>query len=116
MSQKLFEDLGFSPQRAAALNLKADLHSRIVKVAGRFTQRELQSKLGTSQPRVSDLLRGKMGKFSLDTLVLYAELLGLHIEIKTSESGKQARTRGAAAGADFVLCSGAPHKKNKAAR
>lgn len=59
MSQKLFEDLGFSPQEAAALKLKADLNTRIVKAAAGYTQQELRKRLGTSQPRVSDLLRGK---------------------------------------------------------
>jgi predicted XRE-type DNA-binding protein len=92
MGSKLFEDLGFSPEQAAALKLKADLNTRIVKAAAGYTQQQLQAKLGTSQPRVSDLLRGKMNKFSLDTLVLYAELLGLHTEIKTT------RKRWAAAG------------------
>jgi hypothetical protein len=43
-----------------------------------------------------------MAKFSLDTLVLYAELLGLRTEIKTTEAKKQGRTRGAAAGAPLV--------------
>jgi predicted XRE-type DNA-binding protein len=102
MSQKLFEDLGFSPQEAAALKLKADLNTRIVKAAAGYTQQELLHKLGTSQPRVSDLLRGKMAKFSLDTLVVYAELLGLRTEIKTTEVKKHARSRGAAAGARLV--------------
>ncbi len=102
MSQKLFEDLGFSPHEAAALKLKADLNTKIVKAAAGYTQQELQSKLGTSQPRVSDLLRGKMAKFSLDTLVVYAELLGLRTEIKTTGPRKQARTRGAAVGVHFV--------------
>ncbi|MGA2022396.1 MAG: XRE family transcriptional regulator [Candidatus Sulfotelmatobacter sp.] len=100
MSQKLFEDLGFSPQEAAALKLKADLNTRIVKAAAGYTQQELRDMLGTSQPRVSDLLRGKMSKFSLDTLVVYAELLGLRTEIKTTK--RQARTRGVAAGAQCV--------------
>ena len=102
MSQKLFEDLGFSPQEAAALKLKADLNTKIVKAAAGYTQQELQSKLGTSQPRVSDLLRGKMAKFSLETLVVYAELLGLRTEIRTMGPKKQARTRGAAAGLQSV--------------
>ncbi len=102
MSQKLFEDLGFSPQEAAALKLKADLNTKIVKAAAGYTQRELQNKLRTSQPRVSDLLRGKMAKFSLDTLVVYAELLGLRTEIKTTGLRKNARTRGAAAGLHTV--------------
>jgi predicted XRE-type DNA-binding protein len=92
MSSKLFEDLGFSPEQAAALKLKADLNTRIVKAAEGYTQEQLRAKLGTSQPRVSDLLRGKMSKFSLDTLVVYAELLGLRTEIKTS------KRRGAAVG------------------
>jgi predicted XRE-type DNA-binding protein len=80
------------------LKLKGDLNTRIVKAAAGYTQQELQSRLGTSQPRVSDLLRGKMAKFSLDTLVLYAELLGLRTEIRTTEKKKQSRTRGTAAG------------------
>ena len=91
MAQNLFEEIGFSPAEAAALKLKADLNTKIVKAAARYTQQELQNKLGTSQPRVSDLLRGKMSKFSLDTLVLYAELLGLRTEIRTTQPKKYVR-------------------------
>jgi predicted XRE-type DNA-binding protein len=99
MTRNLFEDLGFSPERAAALKLKADLHTKIVKVASRYSQRELQNILQASQPRISDLLRGKMSKFSLEMLVFYAERLGLETSIKT-----HARTRGASAGiANFAL-------------
>ena len=103
MTRSVFEDIGFSPQEAAALKLKADLNTKIVKAAAGYTQQELQSKLGTSQPRVSDLLRGKIAKFSLDTLVVYAELLGLRTEIKTTEARKRPRTRGAAAGMPGLL-------------
>jgi predicted XRE-type DNA-binding protein len=99
MSRNLFEDIGFSPEKAAALKLKADLHTKIVKAASRHSQRELEKILQTSQPRISDLLRGKMSKFSLDMLVEYAELLGLETSIKT-----RARTRGASANtADLSL-------------
>ena len=99
MTHKLFEDLGFSPQKAAVLRLKADLHTKIVKAASRYSQSELEKILQTSQPRISDLLRGKMSKFSLDMLVVYAEQLGLETSIKT-----HVRTRGASAGvANFVL-------------
>jgi predicted XRE-type DNA-binding protein len=83
MSSELFEDIGFSSAQAAALKLKADLNTKIAKAAAGYTQQQLQARLGTSQPRVSDLLRGKMSKFSLDMLVVYAELLGLQTEIKT---------------------------------
>jgi predicted XRE-type DNA-binding protein len=94
MGKNLFEDLGFSPEEAAALKLKADLHSKVVKSAARYSQKQLQTILDEPQPRVSDLLRGKMSKFSLEMLVIYAEKLGLRTEIKT----KRVRSRGAAAG------------------
>ena len=94
MAKNVFEDLGFSPEEAAALKLKADLHSKVVKSAARYSQKQLQTILDEPQPRVSDLLRGKMSKFSLEMLVIYAEKLGLRTEIKT----KKVRSRGAAAG------------------
>ena len=99
MAKNLFEDLGFSPEEAAALKLKTDLHTKIVKCAARYSQKQLQTVLDESQPRVSDLLRGKMSKFSLETLVIYAEKLGLRTEIRT----KKARSRGAAAGLSVVF-------------
>jgi predicted XRE-type DNA-binding protein len=94
MAKDVFGELGFSPEEAAALKLKTDLHTKVVKVAARYSQRQLQTILEESQPRVSDLLRGKMSKFSLEMLVIYAEKLGLRTEIKT----KKVRSRGAAAG------------------
>ena len=94
MTHKLFEDLGFSPDKAAALKLKTDLHTEIVKAASRYSQGELEKILQTSQPRISDLLRGKMSKFSLDMLVLYAERLGLETSIKTHVTNPGSNRRG----------------------
>src|SRR5258707_13749537 len=93
MGKNVFENLGFSPEEAAALKLKTDLHSDVVKRAARYSQKQLQTILDEPQPRVSDLLRGKISKFSLEMLVIYAEKLGLRTEIRT-----KARSRGAAAG------------------
>jgi predicted XRE-type DNA-binding protein len=99
MGKNLFEDLGFSPEEAAALKLKADLHSKVVKSAARYSQKQLQTILDEPQPRVSDLLRGKMSKFSLEMLVIYAEKLGLRTEIKTRQiKTRKVQSRGAAAG------------------
>jgi predicted XRE-type DNA-binding protein len=102
MTKNVFEDLGFSPEEAAALKLKTDLHTKIVKSAACYSQKQLQTLLDESQPRVSDLLRGKMSKFSLEMLVIYAEKLGLRTEIRTTK----ARSRGAAAGLALILCWG----------
>lgn len=99
MAKNLFEDLGFSPEEAAALKLKTDLHTKVVKAAAGYSQRQLQTILDEPQPRVSDLLRGKMSKFSLEMLVIYAEKLGLRTEIKT----RKGRSRGAAAGMAVTL-------------
>lgn len=103
MTSKLFEDLGFSPEESAALKLKTDLHTKIVKRSGRYSQQELQTILHASQPRISDLLRGKMSKFSLEMLVIYAEKLGIHTRIKTTQAKKPAPARGAAAGISLML-------------
>lgn len=103
MSRNVFEDLGFSPEEAVTFKIKTDLYSKIVRRASRYNQQELQEILSTTQPRISDLLRGKMSKFSLEMLLIYAQKLGLRAEIKTAEAKKQVRSRGAAAGiAHFV--------------
>jgi predicted XRE-type DNA-binding protein len=81
--RNVFDDLGFSPEESAALAMKAELHSRIVLCAKNYSQSELQAILGETQPRVSDLLRGKISKFSLDALVGYAAALKMRPEIKT---------------------------------
>jgi len=79
----VFDALGFSQEEAAALTMKAELHSKIVRIAKQFSRSELEEMLDEPQPRVSDLLRGKISKFSLEALVNYAEALHMRPEIKT---------------------------------
>jgi len=83
MKSNVFEQIGFSPEEAAALKMKSELHSRIVKAIKKrgYTQADLQKRLDESQPRVSNLMTGKIAKFSLETLITYAEALGLHPQI-----------------------------------
>ena len=83
--RSVFDDLGFSPREAAALRMKAELHSKIIRSAKNHSQSELARMLDESQPRISDLLRGKISKFSLETLVSYAEALHMRPEIRTHE-------------------------------
>jgi len=40
---------------------------------------------GVTQPRVSDLMRGKINLFSLDSLVNMATVAGLHVEMRVRE-------------------------------
>ena len=81
--RNVFDDLGFSSEEAAALTMKSELHSKIIRYAKHYSQTQLQQMLKEPQPRVSDLLRGKIAKFSLETLVNYAEALNMRPEIKT---------------------------------
>jgi predicted XRE-type DNA-binding protein len=79
----VWEALGFSPQEAANLEARADLMrqiEKIVKSAG-WTQSIAAKRCGVSQPRVNDLLRGKIDKFSIDALVNMAASLGQKIQL-----------------------------------
>jgi predicted XRE-type DNA-binding protein len=49
-----------------------------------WSQSETAQRLGVTQPRVSDLMRGKINLFSLDALVNMVSAAGLHVEMQVS--------------------------------
>jgi predicted XRE-type DNA-binding protein len=79
-SGNVFSDLGFDPAEAAVLKLRADLMLKIKQhlLDRKINQTEAAKLLQVSQSRVSDLMKGKFNKFSLDMLAKLAERLGLH--------------------------------------
>jgi len=83
----VFDQLGFSRKEATALGIKSALHRKIIRYAKNrnYSQAQLVKILREPQPRVSDLLRGKIAKFSLEALVNYAEALDMRPEIKIHE-------------------------------
>lgn len=78
-SGNVFIDLGFDEAQAQLLTMRADLMMHLEQriKARKLTQVAAAELLGVSQSRVSDLMRGKSEKFSLDMLVLFAAKLGL---------------------------------------
>jgi len=50
-----------------------------------WTQSEAAQRFGVTQPRISDLMRGRINRFSLDTLVNMVSAAGLHIDMKIAE-------------------------------
>lgn len=79
-SGNVFLDLGFPPEEAALLAMRADLMAKLrltIDEKG-WTQAEAAKVLGIAQSRVSDLVRGKWEKFSLDMLITLASRAGLH--------------------------------------
>ena len=64
-SGNVFLDIGFAPDEVNNLMLRSQLMSRVREAAQGATQREAAKLLGITQPRLNDLLRGKIDKFSL---------------------------------------------------
>jgi len=85
-SGNAFADLGFSPEEAAILQMRADLMAQVRKViqTKKLTQAKAAKLLGVSQSRVSDLVRGKWEKFSLEMLITLATRAGIRVHIKTA--------------------------------
>jgi len=83
-SGNVFIDLGYSPDEAAILQMRADLIADLRKFikAKRLTQAKAAEILGVSQSRVSDLIRGKWEKFSLEMLITLATKAGMRITLK----------------------------------
>ncbi len=80
----VFLDLGFSPEEATILAMRAQLMEELrIKIREmEWTQAEAAKVLGISQSRVSDLIRGKFEKFSLDMLITLATRAGKKVELK----------------------------------
>ncbi|MDX8535567.1 XRE family transcriptional regulator [Mesorhizobium sp. VK25A] len=77
-----------TPAEAENMKLRATLMMALEKHirAKGWMQAEAAQRLGVTQPRVSDLLRGKINLFALDTLVNMAVAAGLHVEVRVSEA------------------------------
>jgi len=85
----VLDDLGFSPEQAAALKFKAQLYQAILKYSQKYSQKELQVILGEPQPRVSELLNGKIANKSIDKLLYYAGRLGIEARAKFVQVRKE---------------------------
>src|SRR5665647_3830548 len=49
-------------------------------------QKEAAQQFGVTQPRISDLMRGKIDLFSIDTLVIMLTTAGLHVDVRVREA------------------------------
>ena len=82
-SGNVFRDLGFSPKEATNLKVRTDLMirlSKLIQTRG-LTQAEAAEFFGVSQPRISDLVRGKIDRFSIDTLIAMLGHAGVRVQI-----------------------------------
>jgi predicted XRE-type DNA-binding protein len=95
----VLDDLGFTPEQATVLKFKADLYQAILKHARKYSPKQLQVILAEPQPRVSELLNGKIANKSVDKLLYYAGRLGIEAKARFPQTNKQVVRRELAAGA-----------------
>ncbi len=91
-SGNVFRDLGFSREEAENLKMRTDLMIQLSELiqASRLTQAEAADLFGVTQPRVSDLVRGKIDRFSIDTLVGMLRHAGVRVQIVVGRKSKVA--------------------------
>ena len=87
-SDNVFRDIGFGEVEAENLKLRSDLMIRIekyVKQSG-MTQAEAARELGITQPRLNQLLKGKIQLFSLDALVNMLANAGMRVRMSVKKA------------------------------
>lgn len=77
-----------TPEAAENMKLRSILMTALKKHLSRteMSQAEAAKLLGVTQPRISDLTRGKINLFALDALVNMAVAAGLHIELRVLQA------------------------------
>ena len=88
----VFRDLGFPPGKAEHLLVRADLMIRLEKELGSRGLKQAQAAklLGVTQPRVSDLLRGRLELFSADALIDMLARLWIKVRLVPSTRARVA--------------------------
>ena len=79
----VWDALADTPGQAANLRTRAELMQQIAAFVKRqdWTQVEAASHCGVTQPRINDLLRGRVSRFSLDALVNISAALGCRVRV-----------------------------------
>ena len=85
----VFADLGFDAGESASLLLRSNLMNALEQRLDELglNQSQAAKVLGVSQPRISDLARGKIDRFSVDSLVKMLARAGVEVRISLHTSG-----------------------------
>ena len=79
----VWDAIADTPEDAANLRVRAELMEQIATIVkeGGWTQVDAAARCGVTQPRINDLLRGRIARFSLDALVNMASALGRRVHV-----------------------------------
>jgi len=91
-SGNVFADIGFPRKEAAHLLIRSDLMIQLTNLIDDrgLTQKQAAEALGVTQPRISNLVRGRIDLFSIDTLVEMLTHLGVAVTLKTRRRARVA--------------------------
>jgi len=83
-SSNVFEDLGFAPEEALNLKIRADLMLNIRRFTQSqgWTQKQAALFFGETQPRISDLINGDIERFSIDKLIIMLAKAGMDVKFE----------------------------------
>jgi predicted XRE-type DNA-binding protein len=84
----VWDAIADTPEEAANLTLRSELMDEIetiIKQSG-WTQKEAAKRCGVTQPRINDLLRGRISRFSIDALVNIASALGRKVRVSLDDA------------------------------
>jgi predicted XRE-type DNA-binding protein len=89
----VFRDLGFPPDEAEHLRIRSDLLIQLQKAISSqgLKQAEAARRLEVTQPRVSDVMRGRLDLFSVDSLIDMLARLGVRVRVVCSSSKRPRR-------------------------
>ena len=82
--ENIFEDLGFEPEEAANLKIRADLMldlCQYIRERG-WTQEQAAEFWGETQPRISNLMNGEISRFSVDKLINMLAKAGMQVKVE----------------------------------
>ncbi len=87
-SDNIFEDLGFEPEEAVNLKIRADLIldlRQYIRERG-WTQAEAADFFGETQPRISNLMKGEISRFSVDKLIKMLARAGMRVRVEVESN------------------------------
>lgn len=84
----VWDAIADTPEEAANLTLRSELMDEIESIIkeGEWTQAEAAKRCGVTQPRINDLLRGRIARFSIDALVNIASALGRKVRVSLDDA------------------------------
>ena len=86
--ENVWDAIADTPEEAANLTLRSELMDEIETIIkkNKWTQKEAAKRCGVAQPRINDLLRGRIARFSIDALVNIAAALGRKVRVSLEDA------------------------------